>query len=184
MKPYYFIIFFIFFQCKSDIESNSIQDNTVENSVNTMWNNFTKANPEYKTEAVPDSWFFHDNKSDANRLAQLTLNGKKRASSGLYLWYKEANASLPKVGTKQIVTNYNGRAIAIIETKKVDTIPFSNITKAYAALDMGTTIEPLKKWKNAHWAFFTNALKESGKQPTQNMLVVCEVFETIWPIKK
>ncbi len=48
---------------------------------------------------------------------------------------------------------------------------------------MGTTIEPLKKWKKAHWDFFANALEESGKKPTEDMLIVYESFETIWPKK-
>jgi uncharacterized protein YhfF len=45
---------------------------------------------------------------------------------------------------------------------------------------MGTNIEPLKKWKKAHWEFFASALKKSGTEPTEDMLVVCEQFETIW----
>ena len=48
-------------------------------------------------------------------------------------------------------------------------------------MDMGTTIEPLEKWKKAHWAFFAPAIEENGGQPTEEMLIVCERFETIWP---
>ena len=45
---------------------------------------------------------------------------------------------------------------------------------------MGTTIEPLKKWKKAHWDFFTSTMQDSGEKPTEDMLVVCEIFEVIW----
>jgi len=48
---------------------------------------------------------------------------------------------------------------------------------------MGTTIEPLKKWKKAHWDFFKSALEQNGQKPTENMLIVCEWFETIWTEK-
>ena len=48
---------------------------------------------------------------------------------------------------------------------------------------MGTNIEPLKKWKEAHWEFFDNALSQSGEKPKEDMLIVCEYFETIWPKK-
>jgi len=48
---------------------------------------------------------------------------------------------------------------------------------------MGTDIEPLEKWKKAHWDFFTAFLGESGKKPTEEMLIVCERFEKIWPKK-
>lgn len=46
---------------------------------------------------------------------------------------------------------------------------------------MGTAIKPLKKWKKAHWDFFENFLKESETKPTEEMLIVCVEFKTIWP---
>ncbi len=152
----------------------------IDQSVYKMWNSFTASNPEFKDNELPESWYFHTNKEDADRLAELTLKGIKKASSGLYSWYEEANADLPKIGTKHIITDFDGKARAIIEIKKVDTIPFNQISKAYAEMDMGTNIEPLKKWKKAHWDFFASTMQESGEQPTEDMLIVCERFETIW----
>tara|TARA_R110002050_G_scaffold253691_4_gene391925 strand:- start:4099 stop:4449 length:351 start_codon:yes stop_codon:yes gene_type:complete len=113
----------------------------------------------------------------------LTLNGKKKASSGLYSLYKHDNIDLSKVGTKQIITDFDDKAQAIIENKSVDTISFNKISKDYAALDMGTDIEPLEKWKKAHWDFFEGILEESGEKPNEEMLVVCVKFETIWTAK-
>ena len=181
----------IFISCKNEpksgnetvAESETQTGNEIDKSVNEMWSDFTKSNPESKNEEIPQSDFFHNNKKDANRLAELTVNGKKKASSGLYSLYKQYNIDLPKVGNKQIITDFDGKARAIIETKSVDTIPFNEISKEYAELDMGTNIEPLKKWKKAHWEFFENFMKESGEKPTEDMLIVCERFETIWTKK-
>ncbi len=72
-------------------------------------------------------------------------------------------------------------AKAIIENTQIDTIPFNQVSKEYAQLDVGTDIEPLEKWRKAHWDFFESFLKESGGQPTEDMLVVCVQFKTIWP---
>ncbi|PSG87327.1 ASCH domain-containing protein [Aurantibacter aestuarii] len=156
-------------------------ENGIDQSASEMWNDFIQSNPEFKNGEIPESDFFHNNEVDANRLAELTLTGKKRASSGLYSLYEQYNADLPSVGTKQIVTDFNGKAKAIIENVSVDTIPFKKISKEYAELDMGTDIEPLKKWKKAHWEFFENFLKESGKKPTEEMLIVAVEFKKIWP---
>lgn len=164
--------------CQSQKKSNPGHK---EGTAAKMWADFTDSHPEFKDEEMPEAWYFHDNKRDANRLAALTVAGRKQASSGLYTWYREANADLPKVGTKHIVTDFEGRAQCLISVTKVDTIPFFKISKAYAAMDMGTEQEPLKKWKDAHWKFFKSALSESGKEPTEDMLVVCEQFQTIWP---
>ena len=179
MKHLTIILFLILMSCKIETKT----DNGIDKSVYKMWNNFTESNPEFKKDELPESTYFHNNEADANRLAELILNGKKKAGSGLYVWYEEANADLPKTGTKLIVTDFDGKARAIIETKKVDTIPFNKISTDYAELDMGTKFEPLKKWKKAHWDFFANAMEQNGKKPTEEMLIVCEWFETIWPEK-
>ncbi|MBU3027625.1 ASCH domain-containing protein [Zobellia galactanivorans] len=179
MKHLILITFLVLSSCKG--ETKAEQELAINPSVQEMWERFTTSYPEFKEEEQPESWFFHDNEEDANRLAELVVQGKKQAGSGLYSWYKEAKANLPSVGTKHIITDFDGTARAIIETKKVDTIPFNQISEAYAALDMGTTNEALQKWKKAHWDFFASTMKESEKQATEDMLVVCEYFETLWP---
>lgn len=171
-------LFLIFISCNE--KTKSTEEKSLHKSVYKIWGDYVSSNPLAKNDTIPESWFFHNNKYDADRLATLVVEGKKKASSGLYLWYKEANADLPKVGTKSIVTDFDGKARAIIESSKVDTVPFHSISKDYAQMDMGTTTEPLKKWKKAHWSFFKSAMKESGGQPTEEMLIVCEEFKTIW----
>ena len=165
-------------------EMTTETEDGIDKSVSEMWNNFTESNPEFKNDEIPESDFFHNNEADANRLAELTLTGKKRASSGLHSLYQQYNVDLPTVGAKQIVTDFNGKAKAIIENVSVDTIPFNKISKEYAELDMGTDIEPLEKWKKAHWDFFESFLKENGEKPTEDMLIVAVEFKKIWPKNK
>lgn len=168
---------------KEQSEMTTQTEDGIDNSVSGMWNEFTEANPEFKNDGIPESDFFHNNEKDANRLAELTLTGKKRASSGLYSLYQQYNVDLPTIGAKQIVTDFDGNAKAIIENISVDTVPFNKISKQYAELDMGTDIEPLEKWKKAHWDFFESFLKESGEKPTEEMLIVAVRFKKIWPEK-
>ena len=193
MKSIAIILVLFLLGCKNEIKTKTLvepetqseaimeTENGIDKYVYDMWHQYIELNPELKVVDIPESDFFHNNRKDANRLAELTLKGKKKASSGLYSLYKRYDVALPKVGTQQIITDFDGKAIAIIENKRIDTIPFNKITEEYAALDMGTDIEPLRKWKKAHWTFFENVLKESGEQPTEEMLVVCVRFETIWP---
>jgi uncharacterized protein YhfF len=189
MKHIAIILFLIFISCKnesktkSETQTETESENVIDKSVSEMWNNYIASNPEFKDEEIPEFDFFHNNKEDAHRLAELTINGKKKASSGLFSLYKKYNVDLPKVGTKKIITNFNGKEKAIIENKSVDTIPFNKISQDYAELDMGTDIEALKKWKKAHWDFFESFLEEIGEQPTEKMLIVCVRFETIWTEK-
>jgi len=197
MKHLILILILIFTSCKNEskngveqemqseteieTETETETDNNADKSVSEMWNSYIESNPESKDEEIPDSDFFHNNREDANRLAELTLTGKKKATSGLFSLYEKYGIDIPKVGAKQIVTDFDGKALAIIENKSVDTIPFNKISQEYAELDMGTDIEPLEKWKTAHWDFFERFLKDSGEKPDEEMLMVCVRFETIWP---
>ncbi len=178
MKYLAIIFLFLIVSCKNETADG------LDPSVYEMWEGFTNAHPEFKNENLPEAFPFHNNEFDAKRLANLIVNGKKKAFSSLYARGKATNAELPKIGTKSIVTNFDGKARAIIEFKKVETVPFNEVSKDYAEVDMGTTIEPLKKWKKAHWEFFENSLGRSGEKPTEEMLVVCHWFETVWPEKQ
>ncbi|NRD22446.1 ASCH domain-containing protein [Winogradskyella litoriviva] len=188
MKRTAIILLLILINCKNEtvntventVNSEVNAKNTIDQSVTDMWQSYTSSNPEFKNDDMPESSYFHNNEADANRLAELVVSGKKKAGSGLYYMYKEAKVDLPRSGTKHIITNFSGKAKAIIEIVKVDTIPFNKITKEYASIDIGTNIEPLKKWRKAHWDFFSSVFIDSNKKPTENMLVVCEWFKTIW----
>jgi len=193
MKHLPLLLLLVFFSCKNKVktetktkpepvaETQAESENQIDASVSKMWEAYITAHPEFKDAAIPEADFFHNNREDAHRLAELTIEGKKQASSGLYSLYRQYEVDLPTVGTQQIVTDFDGKAKAIIENTQVDTIPFNQVSKEYAQLDMGTNIEPLKKWRKAHWDFFEGFLKESGSQPTEDMLVVCVQFKTIWP---
>lgn len=183
MKYLPLILVLLLFSCKSEPKKEVQPQDGIDQSVYELWNNYTQSHPELKNDELPEAWFFHDNKDDADRLAALTVSGKKQASSSLYSLYAIYEMDLPKVGTKHIITNFDGKAQAIIAIKSVDTIPFNKITATYAELDMGTNSAPLEKWKKAHWDFFEKFLKDTGGKPTEDMLMVCEIFETIWTKK-
>lgn len=184
MKYLSIFLILILIGCMNDTKKELMTDSEIDPSVYKMWASFVESNPENTIDELPESWFFHDNKVDADRLAALTLNGKKKATtSGLYNWYVEAKADLPQIGTKHIVTDFNGKAKAIIEITSVDTIPFNQMTESLAALDMGTDTEPLGKWRKAHWNFFKSIMNENSEEPTEDMLIVFERFEMIWKMK-
>ena len=191
MKYLVLILILIFIGCKNESKTKTENqsetitevesENGLDKSVSEMWNNYIESNPEFKDDEIPASDFFHNNREDANRLAKLTLKGKKKASSGLFSLYKQYEIDLPKIGTKQIITDFDGKAQVIIENTGIDKIPFNKISAEYAELDMGTDVNPLEKWKKAHWDFFETFLAENGNKPNEEMLIVCVRFETIWP---
>ena len=151
-------------------------------SVNQMWEDFIKENNEYKSHEMPESWYFCDNKMDANECADLVVNKVKQATSTSLWWYEKNNERLPKSNDIYIVTDWDGMAKAIIRTTKVNKVPFNHITKHYAEIE-GEGNKSLEYWKKIHWDYFTREMKPFGAMPSEKMIIVCEQFETIWDIK-
>ncbi|MBL4708947.1 MAG: ASCH domain-containing protein [Flavobacteriales bacterium] len=78
-----------------------------------------------------------------------------------------------------IVTDWYKIAKAIIKTSKVEQIPYKDISEEYAAIE-GEGDKSLKEWRETHWAYYSREMEESDEKPTEDMLIVCEQFETIW----
>lgn len=150
-------------------------------SVKEMWSNYLRAIGEdgVSTDKEYTSWYFCDNEKSANELAQLVVDGTKRATAGLHYSYQIEDEKLPEEGDLSIITDWNGVARCIIRTTQVSIVPFKEVTEEFARIE-GEGDKSLEYWRNAHIHFFTRELKEVGKKFSEDMLVVCEEFEIVY----
>ena len=168
--------------CNGQVKKDMAAEKSVDGTPEEMWNSFVKAHPEHSDSEMPKSWYFGANKREADQMGKLVVIGKKTTASDIYHGYEEMDAELPKVGLMDIVTDFEGNALAIIQLRKVDTIPVKNITKEYAQKDMGTEVDALKAWKKYYMEeVFPESIIDTRIAITENTLVVCEWFEVIWP---
>jgi uncharacterized protein YhfF len=149
-------------------------------SVLKMWERYLESIGESPNETTKKfiSWHFCDNEQDANELAELVLEGTKKATASLYLTYNNED-ELPRVGDLSIIINWDGIAQCIIETTEVEIIPFKDVTEEFAATE-GEGDKSLEYWRKCHWSYFSREMKELGKTPCDDMLVVCEKFEVVF----
>lgn len=170
----------ILISCRS--ESNSKQMNEVEKnkkSVEILWNSYINENPEKKTIKPPVSFYFCDNEFDANECVDLVVKGIKRATATSLWWYEKHNEPLPKVGDQYIVTDWNGNAKAVIETTKIELVPYNKITPKFAKIE-GEGDQSLEYWKKAHKDYYTREMKPFNEQFSENMIIVCEQFKVVY----
>jgi len=150
-------------------------------SVKRMWEEylaFIGENPS-SSDRKYNAWHFCDNKKDADELAELVVQGTKRATASLYLSYEADNDEVPKVGDYSIITDWDGIAQCIVRTKKVDIVPFKDVTSEFAAKE-GEGDKSLEYWRDCHWRYFSREMRRLGKEPSEDMLVVCEEFELVY----
>jgi len=163
---------------KTIITSNKNNYETI-NSMTEYWKEFQENNSEYTNVEQPQSFFFCDNKREADECADLVVQKIKQATSPSVWWFKKNNEPFPKIGDIAIVTNWDGEPKAIIRTIKVEIVKFKDITPEYAQIE-GEGDKTLDYWKKAHWDYYTNEMKEFNEYPSKEMEIVCEYFETIW----
>lgn len=156
------------------------QDASAHESIKQMWENYLETIGEStsNTDKKYTAWHFCDNEQDANELAVLVVSGIKKATASLYLFYS-CDDELPKEGDLSIITDWNGEAQCIIETTSIEIVPYKDVTEEFAATE-GEGDKSLEYWKRAHWSAFSREMKEINKEPTEDMLVVCERFEVIF----
>jgi uncharacterized protein YhfF len=122
---------------------------------------------------------FGDSSTLADELSTLILKGTKTATcSALWEWEAEG-INLPEIGTKKIVLDGNGNPICIIETTEIVIQSFSEVDAQFA-YEEGENDRSLESWRKEHWQYFSRVLPEIGKEPTPEMLLVCERFRVVY----
>ena len=149
-------------------------------SVKQLWNAFINKHPEYRDKNIPESFYFCDNETDATICANLVLKRIKQATATSLWWFKTHNQALPKKGDLNIVTDWDGNAVAVIKTTQLDIVPFNKVTEAFAQTE-GEGDGSLAYWRKVHKAFYTREMKNSSDSFNEEMLIVCERFETLYP---
>ena len=144
-----------------------------------MWNEYIKVNNKAKSY---EAWSFGGNTPEnQDLLAELVLKGIKTATASAYPCYVAENAPLPPVGGYNLILNTKGEAVCIIETVKVYTIPFNQVTEEHAFKE-GEFDGTLAYWRQCHSEFFAKELKDIRQEFSEDMLVVCEEFKVVYTI--
>ena len=145
-----------------------------------FWDAFAATQASDPTPRFLEAFYFDDNEPSANELAALVLAGRKQATAGLLWSHEKGNKPLPQQGDLSIVTTYSGEPLCVIETQKVEIVPFEEVTAEFAATE-GEGDGSLAYWRQAHEAFFGRECKRIGLAPEARMPVVCERFKVVFP---
>ena len=124
--------------------------------------------------------YFCADEYNANICADLVLNGEKRATCSLDYWYSEKGEPMPEVGHLQVVTNWDGQPVCIIEITSVTKCKYRDVNEEFAAAE-GEGDKTLAWWRRTHWEFFSRECKELEITPSEDMLLVLEHFKVVHP---
>ena len=128
-------------------------------------------------DAEYEAWAFGD---DPDTLAELVRTGVKTATASAYPLYGLEGEALPEAGEYSVILNTRDEAVCIICTSKVYVTAYRDIT-AEQAYKEGEGDRSLDYWRRVHEAFFRKEMEAAGLTFSEDMGVVCEEFEVVYP---
>ena len=125
--------------------------------------------------SLPPVGWFGDSPELARQLGELVRQGRKTATAGL-LWAWEADqGGPPAVGQREVVVDWAGTPLAVIELTEVRVVPFPEVDAEFAR-DEGEGDRSLAYWRTAHRSYFGRECARLGKHQTDDLAVVCMRF--------
>jgi len=146
-------------------------------SAEALWAAFKKEHP--NSPDTYEAWAFGDSTEMADDLAHLVQEGIKTATASNYALYEIEQEPIPEPGLLNIILDGSGRAVTIVETKKVQVLPFNEVTEEHAYLE-GEGDRTLAYWSSVHETFFAKEMNTVNREFKDDMLVVCEQFRVVY----
>ena len=113
---------------------------------------------------------------EADRLADLVVEGQKTATCSAHILYELEDEALPQAGQYNIVLNSKDLPVAIIQLTGVSIIPMNEVPRDFA---LAEGEGDYKHWWNEHEQFFKKELEAYGLTYSEDMLLVCERFKVV-----
>jgi uncharacterized protein YhfF len=149
-----------------------------ESAVARMWRAYTEA---AGTDAeLAGSFAFGDSPGLADKLADLVRHGPKRATAGLLLDCELGGEPIPRAGDLSVVLDGSGQPVCVIRTTEVRVRPLREADEAFA-FDEGEGDRTLTYWRRAHDAYFGRRCEALGVAFSEDLDVVFERFDVVWP---
>ena len=143
-----------------------------------IWAAYTREHPCCKDEKY-EAWCYGSDTPDL--LAELTASGRKTATASAYPCYEYEKCPLPEAGAYNIILDTSGSAVCITRTTRVALVPFLQVS-AEQAYKEGEGDRSLQYWRAVHAGVFADELAEIHLKFSEDMLVVCEEFQVVFPV--
>lgn len=156
--------------------------NNNEQAIADYWSAYLATLPEghpHRKMDQPEAWGFGDGPTMADELGNLVVAGIKTATCSSVWELKAEGETVPQAGDLSIILNGRGLPMAIIETTRVDILPFNEVGADFASAE-GEGDRSYNYWREGHWHYFGRTFEKLGLTLDEKMPVVCERFRMIF----
>jgi uncharacterized protein YhfF len=153
-----------------------------EEPIEAYWRQFLASLPldsPYQTKTyVAEGW--GDSPDLADELGVLIAKGVKTATcSALWEWEAQGHP-IPEEGYITIVLDGRGEPLCIVKTIEISIRKYNEVDADFA-YEEGEGDLSLNYWRAAHRNYFSRVLTKTGREFSEEMPLVCERFQVIYP---
>jgi uncharacterized protein YhfF len=123
---------------------------------------------------------FADSPDVATALAELVVEGRKRATAGLLRQFGGDGEPLPVIGGYVVLVDGQGRPRAVWRTMELRLGALVSVDEAFA-WDEGEDDRTRASWLALHRAFFGRYAERCGFELHDEAETIFERFEVVWP---
>jgi uncharacterized protein YhfF len=152
-----------------------------DHEVERFWGEYVRTLPsEERHRRYFEAFAFGDTPETADRLAELVMSGVKTATSDL-LWSREAKGEgVWEPGDESIVLDGKGQPVCVVRTTELRVIPFGDVDANFVR-DYGEGDRTLEWWRTEVWDHYRRECVALGREPTDDMPLICERFTVVFP---
>lgn len=130
-------------------------------------------------EALPEVWAFGATPVHADALLELVLAGTKTGTASSLWDYEASGDPVPAVGDFSIILDGAGAPRAVLETTRIEIVPFCEVTAEHAHSE-GEGDRTLADWRDTHERYWRR-YSENERGFARDMPVICERFRLVFP---
>ncbi len=146
-----------------------------------LWRAYAASRPQpVPPEEDPVADQFGDSAAMADDLLGLVLAGTKRATVGLVSDFAHKDEPLPRIGGHWVACDGAGVPRCVLRSTDLRLGPLASVDDAFA-WDEGEGDRTRDTWLAGHLAFFTRSQAARGETWSDDLEVVFERFEVVWP---
>jgi len=154
---------------------------TIPNESLIHWHDFVRCNPEMKTahKIYQTSYFIGDTPDSSEKGLNLIKSGFKTATSELLLYFTVNHEELPTINKICIVRSLATSSICIVQTTKVEIVPFGLITEEFVQA-YGETSPQLDQWYKVFTPYYEKSCESLGQKLERHTPLVTEWFKVLY----
>ena len=115
----------------------------------------------------------------ASDLGKLVASGRKTATAAFGEVYSHYEIERPKVGDMEIICDFAGSLLAVIEMVDVRVVPFEEVSAEQARLE-GEGDLSLEYWRRVHREYFEAECKAMGSHFSDRSPVLFQRFRLVY----